>query len=401
MVDFFKPFWSSGGITPVAYHVARGLALKGHEVTVFSNGDGRDTSVRVDKNRATAVDGLTVYYFGNLCPPLARRNIYTTYRVPFVSRRELRRFDVVHIHTYRSTMALPAWHYAVRYGVPYVLQPHGTVETYFDKGMLKKAFDALWGRSMLQRAARLVAVTPAEAGQFQRLGLGPERVETIPNGIDPAEFADLPPRGRFRARLGLADDELVVLYLGRIHSIKGLDLLVRAFASLGPDAGRVRLVMAGPDDGYLAALKRTVRDLGVEDRVTIAGAVYGRDRLEAYVDADVCALTSVYEVFGITLLEALMCGTPVVATDRCGVSPWLANRGGYVVPFDAEALAQALRRMLADPAERRRFGEQGRQLVMEHFTWAGVVDRMEGIYRGALAAGAARQRGPGGEQANG
>jgi glycosyltransferase involved in cell wall biosynthesis len=386
VVDFFKPFWSSGGITPVAYHVARGLALKGHDVTVYSNGDGRDASVKVRKNRPTAVDGMTVYYFRNLCPPLARRNIYTTYMVPFVSRRELRRFDVVHIHTYRSTMAVPAWHFAMKYRVPYVLQPHGTVETYFDKGTLKKAFDALWGRSMLKHAARLVAVTPAEAGQFERLGLGRDRVEIIPNGIDAAEFAALPPRGRFRAKQGFRDDERVVLYLGRIHSIKGLDLLVRAFASLGPDPGPVRLVLAGPDDGYLPALKKEIRDLKVEDRVTLAGALYGGDRLEAYVDADVCVLPSVYEVFGITLLEALMCGTPVVATDRCGVSPWLDNRGGYVVPFEAGALAGALRRMLADPDARRRFGEEGRRLVTEQFTWAGVVDRVEGLYREALAA---------------
>ncbi len=271
VVDFFPPFWSSGGITPVAYQVARGLALKGHEVTVYCNGDGRDASEKVRKDRATAVDGMTVYYFRNLCPPLARRNIYTTYSVPFVSRRQMRRFDVVHIHTYRSTMAVPAWRSAVKHRVPYVLQPHGTVETYFDKGTLKRAFDALWGRSMLRQAARLVAVTPAEAEQFARCGLPRERVETIPNGIDPAEFAVLPPRGSFRARQGLREEERLVLYLGRIHRIKGLDLLVQAFASLGPGAGPARLVLAGPDDGYLAELKKLVRKLAVEGRVTLTG----------------------------------------------------------------------------------------------------------------------------------
>ncbi len=95
-------------------------------------------------------------------------------------------------------------------------------------------------------------------------------------------------------------------------------------------------------------------------------------------------LTSVYEVFGITLLESLACGTPVVATDRCGVSPHLAGRGGYVVPYEAGAVAEALRRMLADPEARRRFGQQGRRLVMGQFTWAGVVDRVEGLYRGVV-----------------
>ena len=385
VVDFFKPFWSSGGITPVAYHIAKGLVEKGHEVTVYSNGDGRDTSVEVQKNRATTVDGMTVYYFGNLFPQLARRNIYSTYMVPIVSRKGLRAFDIVHIHTYRSTLAVPVWYFARKYDIPYILQPHGTVETYFEKGMLKRVFDRVWGRVMLKHAAKLVAVTPAEAEQFERMGVNKDRVEIVPNGIDPAEFASLPPKGEFRKKYHLSDDEKVVLYLGRIHKIKGLDLLVQAFATLGMELGRVRLVIAGPDDGYLSNLKSMLRELKMEDRVTLTGALYGVEKLEAYVDADIYVLPSVYEVFGITLLEALMCGTPVIGTDRCGVSAWLDNRGGYVVPYEPEALKHALEVMLADAELRRRFGEQGRRLVMEQFTWAGAVDKVEGIYRDAVA----------------
>lgn len=384
VVDFFQPFWSSGGITPVAYHVAKGLAMRGHDVTVYSNGDGRDTSVKVQKNRATTVDGMTVYYFRNLFPQLARMNIYSTYMVPFVSRKNLRHFDIVHIHTYRSTMAVPAWHSARKYGIPYIIQPHGTVETYFEKGALKRVFDMLWGRAMLRHAAKLVAVTPGEAKQFERMGLNRDSVEIIPNGLDETEFANRPPKGEFRKKYHFSDDEMLVLYLGRIHKIKGLDLLVQAFASLSAELGKVRLVISGPDDGYLPALKRVVRELKVEDRVTLTGALYGAEKLEAYVDADVYVLPSVYEAFGITLLEALMCGTPVIATDRCGVSPWLDNRAGYVVPFDPEALRRALERMLADAGLRRQFGEEGRRLVMEQFTWAGVVEKVEGLYRQAV-----------------
>lgn len=384
VVDFFKPFWSSGGITPVAYHIARGLVEKGHEVTVYSNGDGRDTSVRVQKNGPTIVDGMTVYYFRNLFPALARRNIYSTYLVPVVSRKSLRDYDIVHIHTYRSTLAVPVWYFARKYGIPYVLQAHGTIGTYFEKGMQKRIFDRLWGRAMLRCAARLVAVTPAEVKQYEHMDVSQDRVRVIPNGIDPAEFANLSPRGEFRRKYGFGNDERLVLYLGRIHKIKGLDLLLRAFAPLSGEMGKVRLIISGPDDGYLSTLKKIMRELRVEDRVTLTGPLYGAEKLAAYVDADVSVLPSTYEVFGITLLESLMCGTPVVATDRCGVADWLNNRGGYSVPFDSVALRQALKMMLANEGVRRKFGVEGRRLVLEQFTWAGVIDRVEGVYREAL-----------------
>jgi glycosyltransferase involved in cell wall biosynthesis len=384
VVDFFKPFWSSGGITPVAYHIAQGLVEKGHEVTVYSNGDGRDTSVKVQKNRATTIDGMTVYYFRNVFPVLARDNLYTPYMLPFVVRRDLRTFDVIHVHSCRSTAVIPVWYYARKYNVPYVLQAHGMLETLFLKGTSKRIFDRLWGNRILRDAARVVALTPLEAKQYERRGIERDRIEVVPNGIDLSEFANLPSRGEFRRRYHLSDNENLVLYLGRIHMIKGLDILLKAFASLSTKQGGTRLVISGPDDGYLATLQRMIRQLNVADRVLLTGPLYGVEKQRAYVDADIYVLPSVYEPFGITLLEAMVCGTPVITTDRCGIADWVNNRGGYVVPYDSAALRHALEMMLSNESLRKEFGEQGRKLVLEHFTWAGTVEKIENLYEEAL-----------------
>ncbi len=355
----------------MTYHLCQELARKGHSVTLYT-GDRL-----LDAAYVGSLQGVRVSSFRTSC---SWSNLFVTPGMVSAARRELRGFDVVHLHHFRTFQNVAVAHYAQAYGVPCLLQAHGTVMRIEERQRLKWLFDTVFGYDLLRQSSIAVAVADIEVEQYKSMGVPSDRIRVVPNAVDPAEFAGLPPRGRFRAKHGLAEDEQLVLYLGRIHSIKGLDLLVRAFASLDAQAGRVRLVIAGPDDGYLAMLKKLVRDLKQEDWVTLPGPLYHRDRLEAYVDADVSVLTSRYEVFGITLLEALMCGTPVVATDRCGVSPWLKDQGGYVVPFEAEALAQALRRMLGDPEARKRFGEQGRQLVLDKFTWTGVVGRMESVY---------------------
>ncbi|NIT57028.1 MAG: glycosyltransferase, partial [Aliifodinibius sp.] len=206
--------------------------------------------------------------------------------------------------------------YARKYSIPYVLQARGSLITYFYKGWQKRIFDVIWGRRILKDAAKLVALTPIEAEQYRNMGISEDKIEIIPNGIELSEFENLPERGRFRRKHDLGDDQRVILYLGRIHKIKikGLDLLVRAFAELTKPLNSVKLVIAGPDDGYLSSLKKLITDLGISNEVLFTGHLYGEDKVEAYVDADVFVLPSTYEIFGNVVLEACACGTPVIVT---------------------------------------------------------------------------------------
>ena len=385
VVDYFKPFWSSGGPARVCYEIARRFADMGHKVTIYSNGERRASEEKVIKNQPTTVDGMTVWYFKNLSSYLLNKtNIDSPYLLPIIARRKLREFDVIHIHTYRSVITIPIWYYAKKYGIPYVLQAHGSVTTFFYKGWLKRIFDRLWGYKILKDAAKVIASTKTEAGQYKSMGVDENKIEIVPYGINLPEYENLPERGGFRRKYGLDDNERVVLYLGRIHRIKGLDLLAKAFAELSKDVDNVKLVFVGPDDGYLPSLKKLVGELKINDKALFTGPLYGKDKLKAYVDADIYVLPSFYETFPNTVFEACACGTPVILTDRCGIADVINSRAGLVVPYDKERLQQALLRILGDDKLRREFGEKGKLMLREKFNWEKIANQIESIYSNCI-----------------
>ena len=247
-----------------------------------------------------------------------------------------------------------------------------------------KVFDLFFGYKILKDASKIIAVTKIEVEQYEKMDVDEDKIEIVPNGIDMSEYDNLPKKGKFRRKYLIGDEEKIILYLGRIHRIKGIDLLVRAFADLSKELNNVRLIIAGPDDGYLSTLKRQIDDLKIGDRILFTGPLYESDKLESYVNADVYVLPSVYEIFGITVLEACACGTPVVVTNRCGIADFV-DKVGYVVEYDKEQLRDAIIKVLSDEGLRERFREGGSRLVREEFGWDMIVKRIEGLYENSCA----------------
>jgi glycosyltransferase involved in cell wall biosynthesis len=170
-----------------------------------------------------------------------------------------------------------------------------------------------------------------------------------------------------------------VLFLGRLHPKKGLELLLPAFARLPGDA---LLVIAGPDsDGYRARLEALAAGLGVGHRLLFTGLLLGRDKWAALVDADLFVLPSYQENFGIAVVEALAAGTPVLISDQVNLHREVrgAEVGG-VVPLDPEALATDLARWMGDANLRREAGAQGAALVRERYLWGPIARRWAGHY---------------------
>jgi glycosyltransferase involved in cell wall biosynthesis len=156
-----------------------------------------------------------------------------------------------------------------------------------------------------------------------------DKIEIVPNGIDLVDYDNLPDNGLFRKRYNIKDDERIILYLGRIHKRKRIEILIKAYSLLFDDFDDFKLVIVGPDDGYMDYLKKIVSKESLTDKVLFTGPIYGKNKLEVYTDADIFVYPSVSEIFGLSQLESLLCGTPIIVSDDSGCGKMTDDGLGY------------------------------------------------------------------------
>jgi glycosyltransferase involved in cell wall biosynthesis len=238
-------------------------------------------------------------------------------------------------------------------------------------------------------AAAVLYTTEEErrrAGDFAR-----QPGVVVPLGIDVPAPANGDPREEMLRRWPELSGKKVVLFLGRLHPKKGLDLLVRAFAAIARRRADAVLVLAGPDDGIVRELGEWLRAERIESRVLLTGMLRGEDKAAMLRGADVFVLASYAENFAIAVAEAMAESRPVVISDQVYI--WrevAAAEAGLVVRCDAGELESALDKLLADGALADRMGRNGRRLVEERFRWDEIADRVIDLYRRA-AEGTTRQ----------
>lgn len=283
--------------------------------------------------------------------------------------------DVVHLHGLWEPLLPVAAALARRAAVPYIVSPHGMLDPWSlaQRRLKKRLALALVHRRMLGSAAFLYVLNRDEARLIEPLRLGtPTRV--IPNGVFLEEIDPLPEPGGFYARHAELGGKPFVLFLSRLHYKKGLDILADAFARVARDDADIHLIVAGPDDGARAEFESRVREANLADRVHLVGPLYGREKVQAMVDAACFCLPSRQEGFSVAITEAMACRLPVVISDACHF-PEVADAGaGEIVPLDASATGDGLSRVLRDPQRRQRMGAAGRELVESRYTWPRVAE---------------------------
>jgi glycosyltransferase involved in cell wall biosynthesis len=381
----YYPFQDRGGPAFKVRSIARALSEQGHRVTVLTADLGFGSSERALAVVVRDVDGwhsdlegVETIYLTTRCH---YRSLTVNPGVMGFCRGRLRDFDVVHIYGLYDTLGPVVARYCRQFGIPYFVEPLGMTRP-IDRGFLLKK---MWRRLVngyLEMADRMVATSELERGELLAEGFRTDRVLLRYNGIDEEEFRDLPPRGTFRTKAGILDDERLVIFLGRLIPRKGADLLIEALPRLG--CNMIKLVIAGPEGeaGYVTFLREKARVLGVGDRVLFFGPLYASDKKAALVDADVFALPSRYENFGNTAAEAIACGTPVIVSNRCGIAPLVDQRAGVVTSYDSEALARILNDLLSNPALYQRL-KTGCRGVAAEISWERLVGQMQSSYEEA------------------
>ncbi len=363
-----------GGVASVVGNVGRQLQHKGHTVVFFHPGDD-------DRLRERITAWKFPGYRLNLRPPydsnapLKSRAAFWIYLVPTLLQLgrlvRLHRVDLVNIHYPSEQFVYFALlRFMMRFQL--VLSIHGA--DLFEDGRPRRRY----GRTirLLLNSADLL-ITPSQSTLNDVVAIVPSlarRARFIHNAVDLGEFQP--------AQRTPPSDNPYVLCVANHNAKKAIDVLLRAFAELGPADGRVELWLVG--DGPLRGeLEHLARELGLDGRVRFLGA-RGRDDIRRYMRGCLLfVLPSRAEPFGIVILEALASRKPVVATKAGGIPEIIQDgvTGVLVAPDDPTSLCNAMRGLLRDQAFRERLAEAGYQRVTRHFQWAAAGERYEATFK--------------------
>ncbi|GAB6850102.1 glycosyltransferase family 4 protein [Paraburkholderia kururiensis] len=383
----------SGGQNIYVAHVARQLHKAGHQVDVFTRRD------RALLPLVSNMDGVRVVHVPAGPPMQLPKEELLPWMGEFADfltgfcRGESRPYDVLHANFFMSGLAALKTKAAL--GIPLVMTFHalGRVRRLHqgaDDGFPDERFAI--EDELVREADTIIAECPQdEADLIDLYGADPQRIDVIPCGFDTAELRPVSRRAA-REALGWPQDRFTVLQLGRLVPRKGIENVVRGMGVLRQryESDAHLYVVGGNADApneiatpEIARLRGIAHQCGVEDRTTFVGR-RGRAQLRYfYSAADVFVTTPWYEPFGITPVEAMACGTPVIGADVGGIrSTVLDGETGFLVPpRDPDALAARIHTLVRNPALARRMGEAGMARAKTQFTWRGVSEALLRVYR--------------------
>ena len=373
----------TGGPVASVTSLCAGLAARGHEVTLLTGAGPLHPAVLELRGRVRVrTEPLGPYRVGNWSSAFRDGCL-----------EEARQADVVHdngvwLHTNWSSVRM-----AVRAGRPVVRSPHGMLSAWALRRsrLIKRLLWSLIERRLFDETGLVHLASELEARDVRQLGVAAPMV-VIPHGIDlEGEFATA--RSARAREMGLpeAEGRRVVLFLSRIHPVKGLDLLCRVWAEL-PAYLPALLLVAGPgDDASLTALRRWLAEQpGPPARYL--GPVTGDRKLALLSSAWLMALPSYSENYGMVVAEALACGTPVLTTTKMPWAEVAATGCGWVIEPEADSVARALHAAIGLTIdEHLRMRAKARPLVVRSHSLESAVTRMEESYRDVIASYRAAQ----------
>ena len=391
VAHFFYPCLSAGGVVNASYQIASKQS-KDNDVKVISS-DSCKERLRFPNGRYDVdVDGIKVDYFRNLSNGFKLKTMLDTpLAAPFKIRNDIKGYDIIHIHEHRQTLAIFASYFARKNNIPYVVQAHGSVLPFFQKEGLKNIFDKVFGFKILHNASCVFALTEVEKEQYLKMGVDEDKIEIVPLGINLDEYENLPDYGKFRSKFNIGENDKLILFVGRIHEIKGLGLLIDSFNDLinqhnenhsleDISSSSIKLAIVGPDDGYLVKLEDKIKEYSLEDNVIITGPLYKEEKQEALVDCDLFVMPSKYESFTTSGLEAMACSKPLVLTKNNHIHDWVDGNVGLACDDNKDSLREAIEKVLFDEDLSLIFARNGQKLIKEKYNWDIINDQILEIY---------------------
>ncbi len=399
----YKPAYRIGGPIFSVSALAEALVRKGQRVTVFATNCNMSEDLDVPVDCPQWVEGVEVWYFRHreiikkMFPffPYFSKSIGFLYAPAMANQLNqiVPSMNLVHTHLpfiYPTIAGARAAHLHQKplfYHQRGVLCPDHLTYRSFKKKIYLKLIEG----PILKKATSLIALTEYEYESYRKL-----KVDTqcyiIPNGIELDEYEGND-KEAIGSELGLDGDTLVILFMARLHPMKGIEQLLDAFIKIQNVILNVSLVVAGPDEyGMLPRWQDKVRSAGLEKRILFPGTLAGKMKNKILARADLFCLPSNAEGFSMAIVEALASGTAVMISPGCHF-PEVETAGvGKVVEAKPEAMAETLIELLRDKKQLEAMGRKGRDFVSQKFSWDTIADDFIEVYREGIARYAGLKR---------
>lgn len=377
----------AGGQNVYVGEVARQLAARGYLIDIFTRKDVKELpevtsfsdKIRIIHVNAGPAEDIPKETLLQYMPA------FKADMLRFMEQEQVS-YELIHANFFMS--ALVAMELKAELGIPFVVTFHAL-------GHIRRIHqgdnDRFPGERIaieenaVKEASLIIAECPQDREDLIRYYHAPaEKITIIPCGVNIEEFYPVN-RSVARSLLGLPYDEKILLQLGRMVPRKGVDNVIRALSKVKCRDAKVRLLIVGGDADTAAELTRLqllARELKVSDMVTFAGQKSREELKYYYAAADLFITTPWYEPFGITPLEAMACGTPVIGSKVGGIKFSVADThtGALVPPKDPDALARKITALLRSPAMLREMSNNAIRRVNKLFTWELVAADMQAVY---------------------
>jgi len=395
-VHGYKPAYKIGGPIISVSAAAEVLVKKGHKVTVFTTNSNLTEDLDVLVDQPTDVNGVEVWYFKRE-EPLKKYLPFISYlskSIGFLYAPKMRsaldlllpKVDIVHTHLPFIYPTYAAGNAAIRHGKPLFYSQRGVFdpERLKFRSWKKHLYISLVEKSLLKRATTLISLTEAEIASYRALGVNTP-IEVIPNGITVEDYWQELPED-WNERIGIDRNAQVILFMGRLHPIKGVNLLIKAFLSIKEMFPKAVLVLAGPDDfGLKDKFRDEIKAAPGVSNVIFSGMITGDMKKALLTRADIFCLPSDAEGFSIAVLEAMASKTAVLISPGCHFPSVESAYAGKIIPPSVDNLALALSTLLTDKKCLKVMGENGYHLVKTEYNWDRIINMLISVYNEGIS----------------
>ena len=370
---WYEPSDELGGVPVAATNMCKGLVNQGLEVHVFTTISMEEhQQLGLPLDQEVILDGVRVHYF----LPEKKYWLLPAYSRPMNQRLKERipSFDLVHIHATRHWHGMTASSICSRHKIPFIVSPHAFIASWMINGfgptLLKNIHFKLLDRLILSRSAAIHYCSKHErCASKARAGNTPSFVVTSGVAVpDSDEDIDNSHRQRWRKKFNLSDSDSVLLFVGRIHSVKNLHLIIEALAQLQDISIKLFCVGLVHDNKYFEALQKQIKESNLEESVIFIPPVKNKKLYNWYLCADVFVLPSIGEGASLSLSEALSYGLPVILSDGVSNGDDIQRaKCGRVVPQDVGSFVKVFRNFVNNSSEFEEYSRNARSYAQEHF----------------------------------